>query len=127
MAQSLVRGVIPAVIAMQFKITDNAAIMFAEKFYMALAADKTAEDSLSFARKEIYNADNPTEWGTPVLFSQSEDGLLFQIDRPSDEQVRKAQIERFSAKPRWPSSTRSGAQAIEALQKIVDREGTAHG
>jgi hypothetical protein len=126
-AQRLVQAGIPAVIAMQFKITDDAAIKFAESFYQALAAGLTVEDSLNLARKKIWVIDNPTEWGTPVLFSQSEDGKLFQIDRPDAEQVREAQVKALSGDARVAIEHRNWALAIKKLKAIQKLEKTATG
>lgn len=119
-AQHLVRAWIPAVIAMQYKITDDAAIKFATHFYESLAAGLTVEDSLSMARKQISFAGNPTEWGTPVLFSQSEDGRLFQIDRSIEELQRKAQIKALLRDATAAIEAELWTVAIERLQAIVD-------
>ncbi len=84
-AQSLVRQGIPAVVAMQFVITDRAAIQFASTFYSAVAAGTPVDESLARARKVIFGADNDIEWGIPVLYSRSADGRVFDVaieDRP---------------------------------------------
>jgi len=72
-AQSLVRAGIPAVIAMQFEITDTAAVDFAREFYKALADHCPVDAALADARLAMGN----TEWGTPALYMRSEDGCLF--------------------------------------------------
>ena len=80
-AATLVRGGIPAVIAMQYDITDNAAIQMAETFYQALAGGLPVDAALSEARKSItFAVHNSLEWGTPVLFMRANDGQLFDID-----------------------------------------------
>ncbi|MBM4430812.1 MAG: CHAT domain-containing protein [Chloroflexi bacterium] len=126
-AQSLVQLGIPAVIAMQFKITDATAILFAGQFYKALATGMTVEDSLNFARKAIWVADNPTEWGTPVLFSQSEDGVLFNIDRPTEEQQREAKIKALVNEAKVAIERQAWDQAIKRLQEIVAEQQSAGG
>lgn len=73
-AQSLVRASIPAVVAMQFPITDDAAISFAAEFYKAMAAYSPVDAALSDARLMMSEA----EWGTPALFMRSPDGCIFQ-------------------------------------------------
>jgi tetratricopeptide (TPR) repeat protein len=75
-AQSLVRRRIPAVIAMQTAISDEAAKTFAYEFYRALADDYPVDAALTEARKAIFSQGNPREWGTPVLFMRSSDGRL---------------------------------------------------
>lgn len=80
-AQRLVQQTIPAVIAMQFEITDRAAREFGQEFYKALADNFPIEAALGEARKAIYGLPNETEWATPVLYSRSPDGRLFDIDK----------------------------------------------
>jgi formylglycine-generating enzyme required for sulfatase activity len=80
-AQTLVRQGIPAVIAMQFEITDAAAILFAEEFYAAVADGYPVDAALAEARKAIFAAGNDMEWGTPVLHLRAPDGQLFALDR----------------------------------------------
>ena len=79
-AQSLIRHEIPAVIAMQFEISDDAAITFASGFYKALAGSKPVDAALLDARLAIFAAANGVEWGTPVLYMRSPDGRIFNID-----------------------------------------------
>ena len=67
-ATSLIEREIPAVIGMQFEITDRAAIVFAGEFYAALADGLPVDSSVAEARKAIYADENDIEWGTPVLF-----------------------------------------------------------
>lgn len=78
-AQQLLRQGIPAVIAMQFEITDKAAIILAREFYDALADGYPVDGALAEARKSIYTAENDIEWGTPVLYLRAMDGQLFNI------------------------------------------------
>jgi tetratricopeptide (TPR) repeat protein len=77
-ADTLVRRGIPAVIAMQFEVSDNAAIEFAPALYDALAASRPIEAAVAEARKAIYTV-SPLEWATPVLYLRADDGLLFDI------------------------------------------------
>lgn len=82
-AQSLIQKQIPAVVAMQFEITDEAAKLFAYDFYGAVAEGYPLEAALAEARKIIYAEGNAFEWGTPVLYLRAPDGRIFDIDRPS--------------------------------------------
>ncbi len=75
-AQSLVRRRIPAVIAMQAAISDEAAKTFAYEFYRALADDYPVDAALTEARKAIFSQGNRREWAMPVLFMRSSDGRL---------------------------------------------------
>lgn len=78
-AQHLVQQGIPAVIAMQFEITDRAAIRLAHEFYNALADNYGVDAALAEARKAIYAEGNDIEWGTPVLFMRTQNGQIFDV------------------------------------------------
>ena len=78
-APSIVQQGIPAVIAMQFEITDDAAIVFAEGFYEAVAAGYPVDAALAEARMAILADDNDVEWATPVLFMRVPDGRIFDV------------------------------------------------
>ena len=80
-ATTLIRQGIPAVVAMQFEITDEAAITFATEFYAALADGYPVDAAVSEARKAIYAQPSDVEWGTPVLYSRAPDGVLFDLQR----------------------------------------------
>lgn len=78
-AQSLIRQGVPAVIAMQAEISDQAAITFSQEFYKALADHYPVDAALSEARKAIFAQGNDVEWGTPVLFTSMPDGHIFDF------------------------------------------------
>jgi hypothetical protein len=84
-AQSLVRQGVPAVIAMQFEITDDAAITIAHEFYGAIADGYPVDAALAEARKALFAQGNDIEWGTPVLYMRSPDGRIFEIDQAEAE------------------------------------------
>ena len=79
MAQGLVQQGIPAVIAMQFDISDDAAIIFSKEFYEAIAAGYPVDAALAESRKAIFASPNDLEWGTPVLFMRAPNGLIFDM------------------------------------------------
>jgi formylglycine-generating enzyme required for sulfatase activity len=79
-ASILVRRGIPAVLAMQYEITDRAAVELACAFYEALAYGMAVDEAVVVARKAISLAvTNTVEWGTPVLYMRTPDGVLFQM------------------------------------------------
>jgi hypothetical protein len=95
-ATSLICQGVPCVIAMQFRITDGAAIKFSEEFYFALAAGFPVDAAVAEARKAIYALPNDVEWGTPVLYMRTDDGVLFDLvqepvveNQPQDENPPK--------------------------------------
>ncbi len=91
-AQSLVQQGIPAVIAMQFEITDEAAITFAQEFYGALSLGYPVDGALAEARKTIFAQGNELEWGTPVLYLRAPEGRIFDLQEVSEEDKRRVQV-----------------------------------
>ena len=84
-AGSLVRRDIPAVVAMQFEISDEAAIVFAGGFYRPLAAGAPVDTSVAAARLAMLaERSDDIEWGTPVLFMRVPDGRLFDLRHQDD-------------------------------------------
>jgi hypothetical protein len=75
---ALVARGLPAAIAMQFSITDTAAVRFAEDFYRALADDGCIDTAVGDARRGIFFMPNESEWATPVVLSRADDGVLFE-------------------------------------------------
>jgi len=79
-AQNLMQQGLPAVIAMQFRITDIAAITLAREFYAALADGYPVDAALTEARKAIKTHGNDLEWGTPVLYMRAPNGQIFDLE-----------------------------------------------
>lgn len=79
-AAGLVRRGLPAVLAMQYAISDRAAIEFTTSFYGALAAGLPIDAATSEARKAIDLAlAGSLEWGTPLLIMRTPDGVLWDV------------------------------------------------
>ena len=79
-ATGLVALGLPAVVAMQFSISDEAAIVFADELFTSLIGRQYAIDAaVSEARKAVFAEVNEIEWATPVLFLRTFDGLLFNF------------------------------------------------
>jgi hypothetical protein len=78
-AQSVVRGGVAAVIAMQFEISDDAAIILASEFYSALAASYPVDAALSEARLAVYTRASAVEWAIPVLYLRSPSAAIFDV------------------------------------------------
>ena len=74
---------IPAVVAMQGPIRDEAAARFADSFYGTLARGFPLEHCVEVARQTLLNLSYPdySEWAVPVLFSNSTSGMLWRISR----------------------------------------------
>lgn len=67
-AQALVMAGIPAVIAMQFPVSDRAAIAFASCLYSELGAGQPIEEAVDAGRMAIVGQSKGIEWATPILF-----------------------------------------------------------
>jgi len=76
-APRLVQAGIPAVLAMQYSITDQAALDFSAELYKTLADGYPIDAAMNEARRAVYTNGNLIEWGTPVLFMRAEDGMIF--------------------------------------------------
>lgn len=85
-AGALTAAGIPAVIAMQHAIEDQAAVDFSEAFYVALAAGLSLDEAMFSGRRammgKLQTDSSPTmalpiEWGVPVLYTRLPNGKLF--------------------------------------------------
>jgi CHAT domain len=83
-AAALVRSGIHAVAAMQFAITDTAAIAFSRAFYAALANGRPVGEAVRSGRIGILGTGRDTlEWVTPVLYLRGDDTALLDATRPA--------------------------------------------
>jgi hypothetical protein len=72
---------IPAVVSMQYPITDRAALEFSRTFYDSVAEGLPVDAAVSEARIAIsMTIDDTLEWGTPVLHMRADNGHLFDIN-----------------------------------------------
>lgn len=83
-ASTLLTDGIPAVLAMQYPITDGAAIELARSFYESVADGSPVDYAITDARVNIsISYSEFLEWATPVLFMRSKDGQLFEVETPT--------------------------------------------
>ena len=78
-ASALLRCGLPAVVGMQAEITDDAAVVFSDRLYTALAEGFPIDAALAQARRAIFAAGHDVEFGTPVLFMRVADGRIFDV------------------------------------------------
>jgi tetratricopeptide (TPR) repeat protein len=131
-AQSMVQQGIPAVIAMQFAISDDAAITFTSDFYEALADGYPVDASLAEARRAVFEAEFELEWATPVLYMRSPDGVIFDVKQvppeveerePRDLTEQEAGEAAEQARAEQEAKDRAEQQAREAAERDrVERE-----
>ncbi len=92
-AATLVRRGVPAVIAMQYEISDDAAVEFSRSLYEALGNEMPVDAAVGEARKAISMVgDKSVEWGTPVLHMHSPNGELFKIDGTTTRQASESGV-----------------------------------
>jgi GNAT superfamily N-acetyltransferase len=113
-AATLVRRGIPAVLAMQYEISDSAAIEFSRSFYEALADGVPVDAAVADARLAInLSLPDSVEWGTPVLYTHSADGALFTTESGAvliDSKIRPVQPPKPPVAPQpTPEPKPSGA------------------
>lgn len=118
---------IPAVLAMQYPISDRAAIEFARDFYEALAEGCPVDMAVAEARKAVSVALKGTlEWGTPALYLRAPDGRLFNVQAlpPDTSSSPKAETHpptKAASEPHPPAQ--SAPTASEPRQKSKETPG----
>lgn len=82
--QLVARGV-PAVVAMQYPISDEAALTFAKEFYLKLCHGWNrgqVDVAVSHARNRIHmDIKEPMAFATPVLYLRSDAGIIFDFEQ----------------------------------------------
>jgi tetratricopeptide (TPR) repeat protein len=117
--QSLVQQGIPAVIAMQFEITDEAAKTFAYGFYSALALGQPVETALTETRLTLFSEDHGLEWGTPVLYMRSTDGRVFNVQQQEEAARRQTRITELYQAAQAAMASMDWAAATASWQAIL--------
>ena len=103
MAYRLVRQGIPAVVAMQYAIYDDAAILFSREFYRSLFKGTSrgrVEFAVSHARNRLLGEfPGERDIGAPILFMRASEGLLFNIvsGKPLDFPISRDAFDRAEA------------------------------
>lgn len=120
-AQELVRQRLPAVIAMQFEISDEAAVKLSHEFYQALAEGAPVDAALAQARQALYDASPDVEWGTPVLYLRAPDGRLFDVAALTPEERRRIQqIKKNIARAEQAAAAGDWAAARGAWKAVLN-------
>jgi len=120
-AQSLVQQGIPAVIAMQFEISDEAAISLAHEFYEAVADGYPVDAALGEARKALFAEGHGVEWGTPVLYLRAPDGRIFDVTGVDNEE-RRSRIDVLYREAEAAIAAENWTAAIAQLQALLALE-----
>ncbi|MEM1182092.1 MAG: CHAT domain-containing protein, partial [Acidobacteriota bacterium] len=91
-ANALVRGGVPAVIAMQRPISDLAAITFSDAFYSSLSGGACVDEALVEGRQAVHSRHpEGLEWMIPVFFARVRHGALFERPLPPADDMSNRQ------------------------------------
>lgn len=98
-AHHLLRPGIPAVIAMQRRVSDRSAVLFAEYLYRALANCRSVGEAVNSARTSLMLAGLPEteiDWFNAQVFLRNVDGYLFRAPSgvPPWEEVAQEMLKR---------------------------------
>jgi hypothetical protein len=115
LAPALIRAQIPAVIAMQFKVLDEAAQAFAGEFYRALVEGFPIDACVTEGRKAVMGAVGlgRADWGIPVVYTRAADGKLFDLP------AAPTSMSQTSGNPATSSIVNDRAAEIEALREQI--------
>jgi hypothetical protein len=115
-ATSLIANGVPAVVAMQFPISDEGAIAFARTFYERVTQKFPVDAAVAEGRKMLLGLD-PPEWATPVLYMRAKDGNLFDTvggaPRPPPAPVAATRVA-AAPEPLMVATAKPEAAAISA-------------
>ncbi|MEA5593462.1 CHAT domain-containing protein [Rivularia sp. UHCC 0363] len=127
-APALMKEGIPAVVAMQYKVRDDDAIVFSKRFYTALASGLSVDEAVSLGRLEMYRQSNERfEWGIPVLYMRSDDGIIFpELSQKESKTADELHIEGEARVKELKDSTFS-VVAIEKVTKAKHIQGNYEG
>lgn len=93
LAPALIEAGIPAVVGMQFSLSEDAAARFVEVFYGAVARFESLTRALAYARKRLWRKN---AWYIPTLYLRSRDktGQLFcKAERAAGDEQEKLEPE----------------------------------
>ncbi|MEN9934789.1 MAG: hypothetical protein RLZZ387_1368 [Chloroflexota bacterium] len=84
-APALIRAQVPAVVAMQFQVPEEATRAFAAEFYRVLAEALPIDACVTEGRRAVMNVTGlrRPDWGIPVIYTRAPDGRLFEPPAPA--------------------------------------------
>jgi hypothetical protein len=111
---ALVEAGIPAVVAMQFAVGDDSALVFTEDFYEMLSRYLPVDECISHACEGLMlkAGIGSVDWATPILFLRAPDGVIFipeGVDRDKDDTFEKkmlyfCDLTTARPEPTWPAA-----------------------
>ncbi|MDZ4719830.1 MAG: CHAT domain-containing protein, partial [Roseiflexaceae bacterium] len=121
-APALMRAQIPAVVAMQFRVPEEATLAFSSEFYRALTEGLPLDTCITEGRRAVMNISGigRPDWGIPVVYTRAQDGRLFD---PATEQAAPTPVQAMQAPiPRRDDQPTIGA-GLNALRDMVQTPG----
>jgi WD40 repeat protein len=120
-ATALVRGGFCAVVAMQYRISDHAAINFSRGFYGAIACDRNIDEAVSDGRTAIIGRSSRTlEWVTPVLYLRGGESRLFVIKPPTRPSALAGSIGSLAASEPAPGPRSPAEEPLASRSPSVE-------
>lgn len=126
-AATLARCGIPGILAMQYAISDPAAVQLTKTFYSTLAHGLPLEEAVVAARQAVkLSRRNTLEWGTPVLYLRAPDSTLFSLSTPP-VQPESAKQEITPPPSATSAPARTGNDQDEPVVVVAAQEGVREG
>lgn len=117
---------IPAVVAMQYEITDDAAVEFAKDYYGRLSRGQPVDRAMTFSRQALRRLGAPSspEWVTPRLYLACRDGDLLGLEVETtqllEETDRCLEAGKWHEARRHVSLVGSDDREIEARRALAE-------
>jgi WD40 repeat protein len=117
-AAALARSGVAAVTAMQYSVSDAAAIAFSRGFYAALARGRRVDEAVSASRVSILGTSSQTlEWITPVMYLRGHDARLFTF--PAASATASTPPRAAEPKPARPAAVRAAVPLPSRLVRTL--------
>ena len=114
-ARAIAKSDVSAVVAMQYKIIDSAALEFSRAFYRSVAGRQSVDEAVVRARQAIRGAVELTlQWMVPVLHLRSANGTLFAA--PAAPDTREA----LATEGRLLFRDEAWGQALQVFGDLVE-------
>ena len=125
-ASALVAANVPAVVAMQFSVSEMAAAAFTSGFYAKVGAGGSLVEAVAESRLWI-SAEDPesAEWATPVLFLRPADGRVLEVREAAGKEQEGTRGERVAVSVRSQRLRSVGDSVITGItRRAVARHGS---
>lgn len=120
-AAQIIKAGIPAVIGMQYPITDDAALEFSRALYTSVVNGLPIDTAMAMARKALH-IKNSMEWITPVLLMRVSDGVLFPKQLPPRTSVSPSSTDPVTTASISPQR-KEGQQNRPTQRRLSNSEG----